>query len=350
MPVINKFDKKVRSYIKTQARVKSATDDYALMEGDALRKRIPPGTPACSIGLTDPEMDLPWAASTAQEHTIEIKIPKGTVRRRVVELMHREYTLWRKQVELEVVKERLASVKAEASKETFVNTCKDICKEEFEKDIGTSLGCDPVKTESPPEDALLKIFTSYYEDIVTKVNKDEDSKKAEIEKKEGKAKKNKEDMMLEQPEVLFDGVIEARVGAKLAEALKAQSSDDMADVSAGEEDNEGNCKDPRDKELAHLKQLVAQFQKNGGRPAGRQADHHGNLSKKQRKAAKKMAATAPKGGKGSAKASTWTEKGKKGSKGYKSGWSTKAHKGAKAGDKGAGKGAKCGDKGKGFSK
>ena len=118
--------------------------------------------------------------------------------------MHHGYVTWRKKVESEVADVKLAVLKTEAAKQTFMGTCQDMFQEIFSTNAGTELGCDPVEGKKPSQDALEKKCKLMYDDTIARVYKDTENQKAEQEKKQEKEKKEKEDMMIAQPELLME--------------------------------------------------------------------------------------------------------------------------------------------------
>lgn len=330
----NKFEKKVRSYIKTKDRARKAAEEAKFMKENP--GRYPAGTPACSIGLTDGELEFPWTEAAAADYTMNIVFPKGCTRRKAIETLHHTYCKWRKAIECEVAEVKLSILKEEASKGTFLRTCDVLVAETYAMNAGTELGCDPVQRLKPDEQELQKKFTTMYDDTIAKVYKDSEKKKEEEEKRIAKEKKDMEAMMMEQPETLMDAVIDSKVESKVAQALKQPTTEETESMSGVSEEGD-NDKSKDKEEIERLKKLCASLQSKNGRGPGGAQD-----SSQQSPLKRRYNGWKPKGPTGLA-----DQKGKGGPKGrslWQGGLSTGKGKGHTE-KKGKGKGAKGGSKG-----
>ena len=339
----NKFERKVRAFVKIKDRVRKAKEDHEVMAGDSNHNRYPPGTPACSIGVTDVEADSQWSKSKEEEKRLELVIPKGATRRRVIELLHHFSVTNRKMIELEVADAKRDLLQVEAAKNTFMKTCEEAVAMLYASDPGTDLGCDPVVVVPPDARALKELCIKMYDETVTKVNKDHAEKKAEIEKKKEDNKKKEQEAMQEQPEALLEGVISSVVRTEMAAA-------ERDDLMVNDDEKADNTKSDDKKEVERLKKLVEVLKsKNGKSPGGDRGEIQTPWWRKR--------GDGKPGTMGAGKGQSQTKgKGKSSDKDARSWWNASCPKSGKAkgkgkqGKKGDGKGSGSGGKRKGFKK
>ena len=149
-----KFEKKVRTYLKSKDNARVAKEEMDIMVNDTTMRRYPPGTPSCVYGRPEEEADIPLSKCSTENHELVIKIPRGTSRRTAIEMIHHQYVAQRKSIEAELLADRLTTTKAAATKESFFRKCEEIIESQYSTDMLTDMGIDPGTTKKPGQDFI----------------------------------------------------------------------------------------------------------------------------------------------------------------------------------------------------
>ena len=114
---------KIRSFMKARRVVEQKESMLKVLTDDQEHIRYPPGIKACIVGRKEGECETEWSKTVSGDYQVSFVVPKGTSRRRAIEILHHNWQTVRCQVELEIDKDIADRRKEEAKEEHFISAC-----------------------------------------------------------------------------------------------------------------------------------------------------------------------------------------------------------------------------------
>lgn len=128
-----RFEKSVKSFVRTKDLVEKLTTDVETMKKD--KSRYPPGIRPYRAATAIVEMDEALLESIEGEYTFAITIPQGSTMREAAALIHHEAALKYREYELRSMMIRRENLKQQSTKEYFFNLCNSYEEEKWD-DLG----------------------------------------------------------------------------------------------------------------------------------------------------------------------------------------------------------------------
>ena len=127
-------------------REEARQKDLEIFEGDTEFIRYPAGLKACIINRQDPELDDPWTHCLQEDKVIQVKVPKGSSRRKGIEIPYHTYSQVRCKIELDTDKALTEHKRTEAEKVTFVVACEKVVSELKDEELSSALGTSAARS------------------------------------------------------------------------------------------------------------------------------------------------------------------------------------------------------------
>ena len=114
-----KFGKKVSSYLKSIDMLKTREKEADVMMHDRTCEVYPEPMRGFKAYPSEAELDTVFSKCNETDFEYKVTIPKGTSRRRTMEILHHQMTAMHKVVLVESAKEKVATLKTASRAETF---------------------------------------------------------------------------------------------------------------------------------------------------------------------------------------------------------------------------------------
>ena len=207
----NKFHKKVKTFLRSEDTLKQRKGELDMMESDNTFQKMPGFIKPFKAPGTEAELDDVWSKCTTEDFVSSFTFPKGTTRRRALELMHWAMVKNQKSIFVESAACKVETMKVASRKASFTEACNDSLNKIMSTDDASNLGLDGVSQITIDRSWFNTKVEDTYKLVVEGAIKEKKADDANVDAKKKKFESINEEMEKLKPEEVIANFVDKRV-------------------------------------------------------------------------------------------------------------------------------------------
>ena len=222
-----RFMKQVKTYLRAKDTTKVRKEQLKIMSDDASCSKLPGHIKKFKAPPTEGELDGVWKKAVDGDYQFQFVIPKGTSRRRGLELLHWAMIKEQKEIFVESSEAKVEALEVASRKATFVASCQDVFRSAMAEDDASALGLDKTTQPTCKEEWFVQRVEDSYKEVVDAAVKE----KKDDEAKSSKVKSEAVDNAMEElkPERVIADYVDKRVKDIVSSGDEMHDNSDTVD-------------------------------------------------------------------------------------------------------------------------